>query len=290
MPRLINRDHIQHLVLNPNMIAGWRIPHPPPVPQIVDFAFNEAEEDPLDDEAEPVPIPKPKVPPEPSHATLPPKILKPFRLPYDTWDEARMRLEHTVILFAGEPVYVHTIAPFVDGDNSHWIAKLVTADGAVKTVKDRDIHDTRTPPAGYITMRGTPMWFSRVPARKSQQGLNTQNVLLYPVRHTQPMRNRDWNIMDLLGPLKYRAGMRWSVEYLRLLQNKVSLALRLSDDVAVYPNPQTGNIHADWKNRRLGVVSDGHVLVDAIDFRTSWVCQGLQDVGLVPKEQEGERG
>ncbi len=95
-----------------------------------------------------------------------------MKLPYDNVRDAEMRLSDTIIMIAGEPVYVKGITR---GLELIYNRLGVAEDKVVDYNKSSDI-DLTPVKLGFINVRGQCSYIARVPSRKQKQGLCVHSI------------------------------------------------------------------------------------------------------------------
>lgn len=100
-------------------------------------------------------------------------------------DDARLRLNHTVCMYEGKPVYVR-----LDSDEQfdnqyqcriYELKNVNTGRGRGKVVDYRDKNfDARGIELGYCQAGLSAVYLSRLPARQNQQGLKHENIMAEP--------------------------------------------------------------------------------------------------------------
>lgn len=208
--------------------------------------------------------------------------LSPFRMEYETREDAQMRVGHSIIAYKKHPVYIHDVLNGKDG----FKARAEDADAKVFELQfDKNV-DFRSFEPGYIMMDERPVWMSRTPARIQKQGLGSDNTLLTHVGSRQAIR---WEFRGVLQGLRYRKNQKWSNKLEELFSDKIISAARLSNCLAVFrmrpawtqERKEVGKMCVDYNGRKLGILVDDCVdPFDTDDCIPSWITQDLAAVGL----------
>jgi hypothetical protein len=197
------------------------------------------------------------------------KVLLPFRINYETVEEAQMRLLGTIICVNQEPMYVASLSGLAAGIS----LMLNDAKGNSFRVFLHQIENLRSPEPGYINWHGRVYWVARKPARIYKQGLDNKNTNLF---HITRGREGFDSISDLLPGLASREIQQWDA-VAPLYQKQVIGQSRLSTSVASYS--AHGQIAIVYKQRTLGYVNDEKLSLSADDKRP-WITKELDTVGL----------
>lgn len=123
---------------------------------------------------------------------------------YDCLQDARMRLEGSIIRFKREPVYVLQCDEGVDEDDEKIIILSLEECITKKRINVRLEHpgiDVASPPLGYVSVTtdsGTSVAYAtRSPERKQAQGLHPNRIVLFANGTRQCIRNILVTLQDI---------------------------------------------------------------------------------------------
>ena len=127
-------------------------------------------------------------------------------IPYESVEEAEMRLGRSIVFYDGQPVYIDRIAAAAPGDPKPDIFRVYARPLPVKGREDRvgeefrkfissKNFDFRTPPMGFLNANGNAFYCSRLPKKQQKQGLNGETFLGQHV--SQPGKSIPFN--SILG-------------------------------------------------------------------------------------------
>lgn len=199
--------------------------------------------------------------------------LPPFKLNYETIDEARRRLHQTVILIKGNPFYVDDVG---QKDGKFKLKLLEATDGVHVQIKLEDVPDLRSAAPVYLTTPLGIRFLERFPERVYQQGLNQRNTRF---RHIATEQTNRFDITMFCRAVKSKKDRVWSKPMADFFDDGTLSEIRLTDRVAVF-HRGTDN-HACYRGRRLGkIVEDEVLLLDEDDSIQPWVIADAKKAGL----------
>jgi hypothetical protein len=105
---------------------------------------------------------------------------------YDTPADARLRLDNSICLYKGEPVFVSTIREDLTAECIP--CRADHTDQTIYVNANSDDLDITPPPMGFVNYRGDALYWFRNTMRQTLQGLSRTNTAFWP----QPAV--DWNI------------------------------------------------------------------------------------------------
>lgn len=198
--------------------------------------------------------------------------LPPFKILYDTVEEARLRLTQTILMLKGRPFLVD----LAGGSNDKIL--LVVSDSAGKKHKIllNDIPDFRACPPRYITYDSHAYYLCRIPARVSQQGMTSNNTYAKMVgtANLGPV-----NRHSLLKSLEDKKVLPWNETVDGLLRDGHVRDLRLSTEVSVYRNK--AKLFVEYRGRDVGPLKEDTVTPDfSDDGHCRWITRAMTDVSL----------
>jgi hypothetical protein len=206
--------------------------------------------------------------------------LPPFKLPYDTIEEVRMRLRQTVIFIKNHPFIVHDCQtnrknPDVDGR-----FKLVLEDRDLKQsiIPLDKATDLRGCPPSYVVRDGQVGYLNRIPARVNTQGMTPQNTT---IRRVGTYGGLQFNLRSLVQFCAPRKAVKWSESLSELIVNDALREVRLDSNVAIFAKPSTEKLYAEYKGRRIGEIKEQTVIPDdPDDLVQPWIVDDLRTVNL----------
>jgi len=201
-----------------------------------------------------------------------PRKLPPFKVIYDTTEEARLRLNGTVVMLRGKPFSID----MVGGTNEK--IKLLVSDskGKKHQLLLQDVPDLRTCSPRYFAYDGHAYYLCRFPARAYQQGLTTQNTYA-------KMAGSDAlsNIAKaaLVEALEDKKVLPWADGLDNLLRDGHIRDLRLSEEVSVYRKKT--KVFAEYRGRDIGHIKENVVFPDFSDDQDCpWIKRALDEVSM----------
>lgn len=139
-------------------------------------------------------------------------------------DDVKFRLVHTICRYKSEPVWVRS-------NDKHILRCQYLKDGNIAQIDYRDQDfDYRSPPLGYMFVRGEARYISRIPSRDNQkQGLYENNICClddpnFPVYEHLISQNMRDCILGIYLPVE---------EALRLLENGEARSVPVSRHIAI---------------------------------------------------------
>ena len=201
-----------------------------------------------------------------------PKHLPPFKILYDTMEEARLRLASTVVLIRSKPFLVE----LVGGNDKKVMLLLADSAGKHHKIPLADIPDLRSAQPRYITHDNHAYYLCRTPARVYQQGMNGHNTYGKLCGSTS-MSNLERR--TLLNALEDKKTLSWNETLDSLIRDGHFRDVRLSSEVSVYRHK--ARVIAEYKGRDLGHIKDDRVIYNfQDDHGCPWIDNALRMVKL----------
>lgn len=200
--------------------------------------------------------------------------LRPFKLPYQTFDEINMRLHDTIIGVKSKPFLVTRLEP----DAGDYTLQLQDVERDTYTVPySLPELDCRTPELGYgVAQDGMIQYVIRRPERAQTQGISSTNAL------KKRVGMNSWQIFqrreELLHLLSNRPKRVITPGILETMKEGLIPYIFLSKKI-VLVTKKTG-ITAEYRGRFLGHVKDNIVLLSDDDQDMSHIKNDLREVGL----------
>ena len=127
-------------------------------------------------------------------------------IPYESVNDANMRLGNTIVLYDGKPVYVREVGAIGEGEGKNGDIFRVYVKELPLTAEDRGNYDRKfisskkfdlAPfPMGFMNHNGKAIYLSRAPKKQQRQGLSEGTLSSYTLGDTTGSRAVRFN--DLL--------------------------------------------------------------------------------------------
>jgi len=202
-----------------------------------------------------------------------------FRQKYETEDEARLRLNESIITVMDKAQYIHGVLTNPK-TRELWINCSDGIGAKFIHVKLNDTGcDLRTLECGYMNYGDNTYYLYRKPSRVYKQGINHQNSRIIPVGAKSGMHDgRMPNNLDFVRAYNSFELRRYDPK----LASERPFAF--SHDIATYPTvSRKGDITitVEYKCRKLGVMNDENRLYLFKNLaNVPWIVDALREVGI----------
>jgi hypothetical protein len=201
-------------------------------------------------------------------------LLPPFKIDYETYEEAVMRLQQTVILLGNTPYFVYRVN---NVRNKNWKLILEDVNNERRVLAISKLKNTRSARPGYVTYEGRVAYLIRRPARVYQQGLTHANTLLFPVGQP-PAAGFEIPTKHLLETLAYRKLKPFNPSMVSDLLDRTTNAFRLSNVIAIYRRKQ--DVWVEYKGRSIAQLEENKIKLDERDKSLPWLQNELREVNI----------
>ena len=210
-------------------------------------------------------------------------------IPYESIGDAQMRLNSTVVLYDGEPVYIREIGVRDAGDPKDDVFRVYAetlprtgrekVDTMRKYISSKKF-DMAPFPMGFMNHKGYAYYCSRLPRRQQKQGLSENTFSCCPVAFQHEVGSVSFGTATQLQPFVDMVKGRYPTmeEALRLLSSEEAKSVGFSRTYALIRDLELdGLIYLYHKQEKVGFILDG-----ALKLSKSAVClkESLREVGI----------
>lgn len=181
---------------------------------------------------------------------------------YETLEEIKMRLESSVVLYDGAPVYITRVAA-PEADDKKEISRVFFRELPYEP-DGRDIRkflssrkfDLNIPNLGYINHRGRALYLTRAPVRQYSQGLCNKNTTVMELGG----RRSEWSFNDIIrgdGLANLLKGSYPSFKEAGEILNEKTQSVAISKSFAVNIDNDLDVLMMSYKGTKCGLAFKG---------------------------------
>ena len=213
---------------------------------------------------------------------------------YETLEEAEMRLNGTVVLYDGEPVYITRVAKAGPDDGKADVFRVYAQplpykpnggleDGAFRKFISSKKFDLSTFKMGFMNYKGEAIYCSRKPARQYKQGISNNTFVTKPLTGDKPFPYgaKAYRLTDLITDKSFVdmvKGVYPSFEKAREKVSKDGGSCAFSREYALMADADLdGLIYLYHKGDKVGFILD-----DKVKLANKMKClkEALAELGL----------
>lgn len=205
---------------------------------------------------------------------------------YEDLPDAQMRLQNSVVLYDGEPVYITDISQGGEGDPKEDVFRVYACplpyDGAQKPLRkfiSSRKFDLAPFPMGFMNYRGRAYYCSRLPRRQQRQGLSTATFQAFDILTQDPS---DVRLERLLPEKEFFNCIKGTFpsfpEALRLIEKADVMSVAFSRSFAVAKDDDMEElVFLYHKKEKVGFIMEGEL---KLSKKGRCLRESLQEVGV----------